>query len=1128
MVLLVILGVGLLTLSSVALRSSAGGLDLARARANARVAMSLAIAELQKQAGNDTRITARADVLNEKHPPVLGVWKSWEGTNHESKGNFAGRPISPGNYDAAKKARFLAWLTSVPAKSATPPDTSLAARKVALVGTGSVGKEPGRAKLQVHLEPTLLEGKQVKGALAWWIGGENQKARLPQPNEPDDNSAGSWAAQAKAHTVADPHPFRLDRLLDEPKLAPRAVSLRQADLCGDPSGRLSVSRDFFYDLSTVSVGLLTNSATGGWRKDFSLLTENWATLPRSNNPFFRVMPGKDIGYNTPASGGSYRPDKSLFYPWSGYRGGNNIPIYEHGAVSSWANLQNWATLYKGMAASSGATSIATHSVRIDVNDASGNYNYLHRVRIIPIVARVQWVFSHSAAMVSQSEYEPRLLVTPVVTLWNPYNVTIKSASVIRFDLVGSLPNAFRFSVGGVQNQKYNSITASQNNLPSLDTGSVLYFQINQPYTFKPGETLLFSPVATAVPVGSVANLTPGFRKQGGHYFPLKRDDGTTFRLKSSAVVSADAKFNSVYDDFGALGVGIYLDMSLPESGGNTLYRHLAYRMIYEPNVAEQVYKAIGGLAPASVAESISDPKPFLTTVFGARTASTTHLAAKGFVQSSPLVNYTAMGSKDTVETTIQWDYPGTAHPVNSPFDYSFERLAGAGDSLMPGTDSANRGFIITGFQSADGLSRCIIDELPTRPVQSLAELQHWDLRFENAIPPYAFNIIGNSDATPLIPANAVFNSSNSSKGPQDLQHDDFYCANHLLFDDWFVSSIAPNPRGFGKPVGSETLRKTFTDFVSGEAPLPNRAYHPIPADVSAARVSGGSEELFRKYASRPDAWRSIASRLEVEGMFNVNSTSVTAWRALLGHARRQRSPYFTAAGVTVSEAEDHAFSRMSIAGDSEARTRGSSGGFSSAAEFAGYRILNDKALDRLAEEVVKQVRARGPFLSLAEFVNRQLSSGDLALAGTIQAALNVLAADASVNPFRVLQGGSKASVASPPAAGNAGYRFPAAAIGYNAYGLPGWTRQADVLRPIAPVLTVRDDTFTIRAYGDARDGTGKIIAHATCEAVVRRVRDYVDPQDAAEITTLPKSSLNLIFGRRFEIVSFHWLGDGEV
>ena len=128
----------------------------------------------------------------------------------------------------------------------------------------------------------------------------------------------------------------------------------------------------------------------------------------------------------------------------------------------------------------------------------------------------------------------------------------------------------------------------------------------------------------------------------------------------------------------------------------------------------------------------------------------------------------------------------------------------------------------------------------------------------------------------------------------------------------------------------------------------------------------------------------------------------------------------------------------------------------------------------------------------------------------------------------MIQNSSKPSSANPPAAGTAEYQFPAAAVGYNAYGLPGWTRQADVLRPLAPILSARDDTFTIRAYGDARDAAGKITARATCEAVVRRVRDFVDASDAAEITTLPNAPANKLFGRRYQIVSFRWLGPDEI
>ena len=99
-------------------------------------------------------------------------------------------------------------------------------------------------------------------------------------------------------------------------------------------------------------------------------------------------------------------------------------------------------------------------------------------------------------------------------------------------------------------------------------------------------------------------------------------------------------------------------------------------MVYTPEVANVDYQPITDLADGTLSQSQTIPSPFLSTIFGARMASRTHLAAKGFVQSSPLVNYTAMGGKDVVETTISRHYGGTAHPVNSPFDYSFVKQLG--------------------------------------------------------------------------------------------------------------------------------------------------------------------------------------------------------------------------------------------------------------------------------------------------------------------------------------------------------------------------------------------------------------------------------------------------------------------
>lgn len=1145
LVLITFIALGMLTLSSTSLRSSSRMSDMALARSNARAALILAIGELQKLTGPDTRVTANAAILDpgqNNPPPVLGAWRSWEGTNHESSGATAGRPISPGNdYKAAKRQRFLSWLVSGAPTTLTnptaPPSVARGADTVPLVSSGSVGQGADRENLQVHLRPSPISQGNSSGAIAWWVGGENQKARLPKPYEPTNQNVAGWSTHLKSHAVADPKPFRLDALITDPALADRAVSLRQADLISTPSANLRVSNEFFHDLSAVSTGLLTNTATGGWRKDLSLLTENWNRVPTSNQPFFRVAPGRDLPANIPTRN-NHRPSRSLFYPWSEYRA-SGIPIYEHGAVSSWENLKDWATLYRTMGNS--GTSINSSSTAIDVNSPSENFNFLHTVRRLPVIARVQWVFSHSGAPISPATtpptFEPRLLVTPVITMWNPYNVTINS-SPMRFKVAAPLPNAFLFRVGTVQKQRWNSLVPAENTNPPYQalylTGGNAQSSVNNPltydittaYSFRPGETLVFSPTAAAIPANNVAIMQPGFRKQGGHFFPLLDDNNNRFAVPGSTNINVEARFDAIQENGtnlgSAKGVGVYLDMEI--SGR----RHLVYRMVYRSEVAAAVYPPINGLAQATLEQSSTDPQPFLTTIFGARTASRTHLAAKGLVQTNPLVNYTVMGFKDTVEYNLQWDYPGTDHPVNSPFDYSFERLTGAGSDAYPNTTPTNQGFIMSGFQSADGLTRCILAEIPTKPIQSLAELQHWDMRYENPIPPYAFNIIGNSDASPLLPANAVFNSANASRGSQDLQNDDFYCSNHVLFDDWFVSSIAPKSASLGAPGGNETLRKTFTDFVSRLDPLPNRAYEPLREDVVAAQTANGADALFTRFADRADSWQTIASRIEVTGMFNVNSTSVKAWRALLGHARNQRVPFVTRTGHALSAAQDHAISRFSIAGDTAAGTPGSAGEFSAASEFAGYRRLDEATLDRFATEMVREVRARGPFLSLAEFVNRQLSSGNLALAGTIQSALNALERDAGMNPFAVIQGRSKPSVATPLPAGTAQYRFPDAAIGFNAYGLPGWTRQADVLRPIAPILSARDDSFVIRTYGDARNANGTITARAWCEATVRRTREFVDPADAAEITTLPQRPINLALGRRYQVISFRWLAPEEV
>lgn len=93
---------------------------------------------------------------------------------------------------------------------------------------------------------------------------------------------------------------------------------------------------------------------------------------------------------------------------------------------------------------------------------------------------------------------------------------------------------------------------------------------------------------------------------------------------------------------------------------------------------------------------------------------------------------------------------------------------------------------------------------------------------------------------------------------------------------------------------------------------------------------------------------------------------------------------------------------------------------------------------------------------------------------------------------------------------------------------PGFLTQADLLNSIGPALTVRSDTFVIRAYGDVQNpATSTIEGKAWCEAVVQRFPDYID--SSVNPCTAPQpNSPSEILGRRFKIISLRWLGLSDI
>lgn len=67
-----------------------------------------------------------------------------------------------------------------------------------------------------------------------------------------------------------------------------------------------------------------------------------------------------------------------------------------------------------------------------------------------------------------------------------------------------------------------------------------------------------------------------------------------------------------------------------------------------------------------------------------------------------------------------------------------------------------------------------------------------------------------------------------------------------------------------------------------------------------------------------------------------------------------------------------------------------------------------------------------------------------------------------------------------------GYPNQDAARGSVYTAAPGYLIQSDVLAVLGNILTTRDDTFTVRAYGELANREGVVLSRAWCEAVVQR------------------------------------------
>ncbi|MFN7560530.1 MAG: hypothetical protein ACK5TH_02025, partial [Prosthecobacter sp.] len=421
-------------------------------------------------------------------------------------------------------------------------------------------------------------------------------------------------------------------------------------------------------------------------------------------------------------------------------------------------------------------------------------------------------------------------------------------------------------------------------------------------------------------------------------------------------------------------------------------------------------------------------------------------------------------------------------------------------------------------------------EVPTAPLLSIGQLQHFPIQaLARHRPSATAHAIGNSWPNPWVPGTAetaTGGSNDSVLTGEDLSRR----WNEVFFDEYFFSSITPKP-------DEDTVNGRLGDFLrdSTPQPLPNPRFRPYLASGQrrADLLTDLTQPLDAETNTTP-AFQRVAASLLVEGAFNINSTSVEAWSAVLGSLAEAKLPVLDAesGSINLTAAPGAKFPRLTLSNNASNDTT------------SPTRRLTTPQVQALAREIVVEVKKRGPFTSLSDFVNRRLADDETGLKGALQAAIDRTDINAAFSSQLTREQLDTAAALGQAEGLDWSFPVPDHCTGALSSAQSGYITQADVLQALAPHLASRSDTFKIRSYGDVIDAaSGRLEARAWVEVIVQRLPDYVnypnrdeqgkveDPpvlDPAWEPTNTLHNTSNRVYGRRWRIVRIRWLSPSEV
>lgn len=1150
---MVMLMLALSTLTNIETQAASRQQDTTEARQNALLAMSIAIGELQKYVGPDMRTTARAnmDASLADNVSANGHWLGAYGrgttanydlppdelavnlnTNVQSNGSQAvllnwlvsgnettdfsvSRDVDPVDGRIVESPAAFSFSPEDPVDlNATSVEPSPNDTYALLVGDGSVAETSDRIAAPLVRFGDYNQGQNTVGRYAWWIGDEGAKARI---NLPEPDAADKSLAFVSAQRISIELMNRLEdraEASDESRIAdyePEIKSLAKLQhteqlpfLNTDRAEELSRTAKYrFHDITTHSQTVLVDAYAGGLKKDLSALLSPTATQPAN--------------------------DALLFTPSDQDTVLNPIGKTDYG-VPTWGHLRSFATTQRQPNAAL-QPRVATDS----------------NVGVAPVITYFEFGFELVAinSLNPASIYTPAvegdevgIAVYPKIVLWNPYTSPLAAQ---RYEIT----MLFRYGVGNLDIEVEDELGAYQPKARVfLNHGGAikLYNDAGATPSPPPNDSLGMRFIVDVPDIPAGQSFLLSLNGSEGNAKRYEADLGQeplntlTHGLDITGRVlvrGSPPNMPVVGSSEAARNWRLSLAAYLPYgSGMGDIYlTPVGHGMANSDPTQREAYQAISqvDMLMDSSAEHPKDSVPLTRSKlvpdggYWARARFTEDAVIRWLAQANPRAPiHQKMHTSNEVngKNASRMFHSGRISRSYSNIQTEPEELrASSGKTLDSGIAIVDS----TLFEFRPD----------NQPLLSLGQLQHANLSLLDVYPAYPF---GNSYADyrfksddgsvrgwlnlRMLPDSNITYSANYMSDIYDVS----WLLNYNLWDRYFLSTV-PHA-GTGQVSDDEST--------------------PIPNKLPNARnsIQAGFTENEIKQAD------TAAAAMLLEGGFNINSTSTQAWRGVLaGMNKLAYAPYNPS-----SESVDllSALSRFAQPSNPESFS-------TSSKAWVGYRELNDEQIDALAAAIVEQVRLRGPFVSVADFVNRRLHDSrpartptdDLRLKGALQAAIDSLHADDNAvnpanptdindNPFNesmvngqnsygdVLPDEREDRLALIRGGGN---QLPTAS---GAAMAPQFLTQADVLSAIGAGLTARSDTFVIRAYGEAQNALdGSITSRAWCEAIVQRKvepvrRRSVDQSSPDYFEPALPTMDDPDFGRKFEVVSFRWLSPDDI